>query len=119
MQLVKQYIMHIHYYLHYYYILYLLLRLLGRLAPYLTLTIAPSEDGGLDPFSQVLQFHLNTKNAVQRMQVAMVIEEWAKAGLQVSWTGSFRVLFKPMLANFKHDIYGKKCICLEISISPF
>ncbi|XP_030839988.1 TATA-binding protein-associated factor 172 [Strongylocentrotus purpuratus] len=57
-------------------------RLLGRLAPYLTLTIAPSEDGGLDPFSQVLQFHLNTKNAVQRMQVAMVIEEWAKAGLQ-------------------------------------
>nr|XP_054762418.1 TATA-binding protein-associated factor 172-like [Lytechinus pictus] len=57
-------------------------RLLGRLAPYLTLTIAPSQDGGLDPFCQVLQFHLNTKNSLQRMQVAMVIEEWARAGLQ-------------------------------------
>lgn len=55
-------------------------RLLGRLAPYLTFNPAPSDDNGLDPFAQVLHFHLATKSAIQRMLAALVIEEWAKAG---------------------------------------
>ncbi|XP_071487999.1 TATA-binding protein-associated factor 172-like [Diadema antillarum] len=64
--------------------------LLGRLAPHLTACLAPTEEGGMNPFSQLLHFHLNTKNSVQRMVAALVVEEWAKAGQECKCPDALR-----------------------------
>jgi TATA-binding protein-associated factor len=54
-------------------------KFIGLLAHFVTKSVHASTPSPIECFANILLFHLNSKSAIQRMCIAWVIKEWAKA----------------------------------------